>query len=193
MGIIFDSLKTVVKKITKLSRPYFALEENQIKFKIDSEIFYNYPIENIEIKTRHDSYVIDAYTLNSDELYIEYIQTDHDVTWNGLALPYFINLLKTNLRIKDMQQLEKKEFNHYEFYTYKVDEEYILNIIHIYEVDKEIFIVDKKANLYEDLLKNFEKNYNYKYEKNMDISMYMNFSLVRNNAMNSYFSLSSQG
>lgn len=193
MGIIFDSLKAVVKKITKLSRPYFALEENQIRFKIDSEIFYNYPIENIEIKTRHDSYVIDAYTLNSDELYIEYIQTDHDVTWNGLALPYFMNLLKTNLRIKDMQQLEKKEFNHYEFYTYKVDEEYILNIIHIYEVDKEIFIVDKKANLYEDLLKNFEKNYNYKYEKNLDISIYMNFSLVRNNAMNSYFSLSSQG
>lgn len=192
MGILYDTVINVFKKITKLSRPYFYLEENQIKFKIDSDTFYDYPIDNIEIKTRHDSYVLDAYTLSNDDIYVEYIHTDTDVSWNGLAIGYFINLLKTNLKIKEMELLEKKEFSHYEFLTYKIDDSYILNIIYIYEVNKEIFIVDKKSNLYTELLKNFEKSYTYKYSKNKT-KLNFNISLVRNNAIFNYFSLSSQG
>lgn len=192
MGILYDTVKNVFKKITKLSRPYFYLEENQIKFKIDSDVFYDYPIDNIEIKTRHDSYVLDAYTLSNDDIHLEYIHTDTDVSWNGLAIGYFINLLKSNLKIKEMELLEKKEFPHYEFLTYKIDNSYILNIIYIYEVNKEIFIVDKKSNLYTDLLKNFEKSYTYNYSKNKT-KLNFNISLVRNNAIFNYFSLTSQG
>ena len=90
-----------------------------------------------------------------------------------------------------MELLEKKEFRHYEFLVYKIDEKYILNVIYIYEINKEVFIVDQKGNLYENLLKNFDKNYVYKFEKNQIDFIDLNLSLVKNNAMKSYFALHS--
>ena len=191
MGVFVDALKSFFKTIKKLSRPYFSLEENELKFKIDSDNFYIFPIFNIEIKTRHDPYVLDAYTLQIKDIYIEYIHTDNDVSWNAQALSLFQNLLKDTLKFRSMELLEKKEFKHYEFLVYKINNEYILNIIYIYEIDKEVFIVDSKGELFEGLLKNFEKKYVYNFEKNKNISLSLNVSLVKNNAMNSYFSFNS--
>ncbi|NCB13147.1 MAG: hypothetical protein EOM78_16110 [Erysipelotrichia bacterium] len=191
MGIIIDTLKSVFKTITKLSRPYFSLEENELKFKIDSDNFYKYPISNVETKTRHDSYVLEAYTLKTKDLFMEYIHIDSDVSWNSQALGSFISLLKENLKIRNMDLLEKKEFNHYEFLTYKIDDNYILNIIYIYEINKDIFIIDKQSELYENLLKNFQKDYKYTLEKNSNLNLDINVSLVKNNAMRSYFGIRS--
>ncbi|MCT7564712.1 hypothetical protein N5U23_11985, partial [Aliarcobacter butzleri] len=97
-----------------------------------------------------------------------------------------------NIKAKNFDLVEKEEFSHYEFLTYKVDNSYFLNVIYIYEVSKEVFIVDKKAELYEKLLKNFKKDYVYRFEKDSNnIPKIENLSLVKNNAMNSYFAISS--
>lgn len=192
VGAIFEGLKMIFKTITKLSRPYVSLEENDLKFKIDSDNTFKYTLSNIDTKTRHDPYIIDAYTLSANEIYLEYIHTDIDVSWNGQALSFFISLLKDNVKAKNFDLVEKEEFSHYEFLTYKVDNSYFLNVIYIYEVSKEVFIVDKKAELYEKLLKNFKKDYVYRFEKNSNnIPKIENLSLVKNNAMNSYFAISS--
>ncbi|MCG3656031.1 hypothetical protein ACOTWK_08770 [Aliarcobacter butzleri] len=192
VGAIFEGLKMIFKTITKLSRPYVSLEENDLKFKIDSDNTFKYTLSNIDTKTRHDPYIIDAYTLSANEIYLEYIHTDIDVSWNGQALSFFIGLLKDNIKAKNFDLVEKEEFSHYEFLTYKVDNSYFLNVIYIYEVSKEVFIVDKKAELYEKLLKNFKKDYIYRFEKNSNnIPKIENLSLVKNNAMNSYFAISS--
>ncbi|MCG3694632.1 hypothetical protein [Aliarcobacter butzleri] len=192
VGAIFEGLKMIFKTITKLSRPYVSLEENDSKFKIDSDNTFKYTLSNIDTKTRHDPYIIDAYTLSANEIYLEYIHTDIDVSWNGQALSFFIGLLKDNIKAKNFDLVEKEEFSHYEFLTYKVDNSYFLNVIYIYEVSKEVFIVDKKAELYEKLLKNFKKDYVYRFEKDSNnIPKIENLSLVKNNAMNSYFAISS--
>ena len=191
MGVFVDALKSFFKTIKKLSRPYFSLEENELKFKIDSDTFYKFPILNIETKTRYDSYILDAYTLKADNIHLEYIHTDNDISWNAQALSFFKDLLKESINAYSMDLLEKKEFRHYEFLVYKIDEKYILNVIYIYEINKEVFIVDQKGNLYENLLKNFDKNYIYKFEKNKTDFIDLNFSLVKNNAMKSYFALHS--
>ena len=193
MGIIVDAFKSLFKTITKLSRPYFTLEENQLKFKIESDNFYYFPISNIETKTRHDPYVLEAFTLTAKQLYLEYIHTDMDVSWNGQAFSFFISLLKRDIRAKTMDLLEKKEFNHYDLMVYKIDNTYILNLIYIYELDKEIFIVDLKGNLYEGLLKNFEKDYKYEFERNKKLNLTLNTSVVRNNAIQGYFRTTSGG
>lgn len=193
MGIIVDAFKSLFKTITKLSRPYFTLEENQLKFKIESDNFYYFPISNIETKTRHDPYVLEAFTLTAKKLYLEYIHTDMDVSWNGQAFSFFISLLKRDIRAKTMDLLEKKEFNHYDLMVYKIDNSYILNLIYIYELDKEIFIVDLKGNLYEGLLKNFEKDYKYEFERNKKLNLTLNTSVVRNNAIQGYFRTTSGG
>ncbi|MFA6742000.1 MAG: hypothetical protein WCR78_11000 [Arcobacteraceae bacterium] len=191
MSIIVDFFKSLFKTIKKLSRPYFSLEENELKFKIDSDTFFKFPILNIETKTRYDSYILDAYTLKADNIHLEYIHTDNDTSWNAQALSFFKDLLKESINPYSMDLLEKKEFRHYEFLVYKIDEKYILNIIYIYEINKEVFIVDQKGDLYENLLKNFDKNYVYKFEKNKTDFIDLNFSLVKNNAMKSYFALHS--
>lgn len=187
MGIFSDIINSVFKTITKLSRPYFTLEENDLKFKIDSDNFYLFPISNIETKTRHDPYVLDAYTMTANGLYIEYIHTDSDVSWNGQAFSFFISLLRHDLKANEMKLLEKKELKHYEFLVYEVDESYILNIIYIYEMNKDVFIIDLKGELYENLLRNFHRDYVYKFKKNDGIFPYINTSLVKNNAIYSYF------
>lgn len=192
---MFSSLlklfKFAFKKLTKLSRPYFSLEENNLKFKIDSEYFFKYPISNIDTKTRHDAYVLDAYTLKTQDVFIEYIHTYTDVTWNGQALSFFISLLKSQLNPKTFELVEQEEYSKYEFRTYKIDNSYFLNIIYIYEMSKEIFIIDKKSDLYEKLLQNFKKSYVYNFEKNENLTLDFNFSLVKSNALRSYFTISS--
>lgn len=191
MGMIIDAFDSFFKTIKKLSRPYFSLEENELKFKIDSDTFYKFPITNIETKTRYDSYVLEAYTLKADNLHVEYIHTADDISWNGQALSFFKNLLKESIKAKSMELLEQKEFGHYEFMVYKIDNNFTLNIIYIYEVNKEVFIVDTKGDLYENLLKNFDKTYEYNFERKAINSIDLNLSLVKNNAMKSYFALQS--
>ena len=191
MGIIVDFFKSLFKTIKKLSRPYFSLEENELKFKIDSDTFYKFPVLNMETKTRYDSYVLEAYTLKANNIHVEYIHTDNDVSWNGQAFSFFKDLLKENIKAKSMDLLEKKEFRHYEFLVYKINGQYVLNLIYIYEINKEVFIVDTKGELYENLLKNFDKTYVYQFEKNQIDFMDLNLSLVKNNAMKSYFNLHS--
>lgn len=186
--MVSDLFKNVLTKITKFSRPYFSLIENDLVFKIDSETFYKYPLDDLEIKTRYDSYVLDAYTIRSRKVFLEYIHTDDEISWNGSSYSFFIDLLKRNLEAKKLELLEEIEFKHYSFYTYKIDHTHILNLIHVNEVNKDVFIVDMKSELYVDLIKKFDKKYEYKFEKgskNLDL----NFSLVRNNAFESYFSL----
>ncbi len=191
MGFFSSFAKDIIKKITKLSRPSFSLIENELVFKIDSDNFYKHTLENIEIKTRHDSYVVDAYTLNSDNLYIEYIHLYNEVQWISSPLHDFVELMKSNLKIKKLEKIEELEFEHYSFYTYEVDEEYILNLIYIYEMDKDIFIIDMKSNLYINLIKNFKNNYVFKFQRNSELSLPLNFSLVKSNAMKNYFTLAS--
>ena len=190
MGL-FDALISVVKKVVKLSRPIFIFEENTLKFKINSELYYKYKIDNYETKTRHDSYVIDAYTLKSNDLYLEYIQVHGDACWNASASSLFYNMMKEKLNIKYMEKLEHYEYEHYEFISYNVDDKYILNLIYIYEVDKDIFIIDTKSELYTNLLRNFEKKYVYSFKRNENLDLDINMSLVKENAFYNYFSLSS--
>lgn len=177
----------------KLSRPTFNLSDNTLKFKLDSDHFYTYDLQDFDTKTRHDPYILEAYTLKSQNLFIEYVQRDIDVTWNVFPSSSYINLVKQKLNLKTMQVLEKYEFNNYEFITFKLDEHYILNFIYIYEINKDVFILDVNSKLYVNLLKNFLKNYTYAHEKNAEDTVDFNFSITRENNLNNYFSYNGSG
>lgn len=187
MGFFTNSLKSIVNSLVKLSRPIFSFEDSKLKFKVNSDDFYSYPLENFETKTRHDSYVVDAYTIKTENLFIEHIHIDSDSTWRGLASSLYISFFKTTLNIKKMELLEKIEYSGYEFNTYRVDNHLILNFIYIYEINKDTFILDVKSDLYEKLLKKFDSSYSYMFEKNIDDKMNLDLSIVRDNAINSYF------
>ena len=91
---IFDLFKFIFKKVTKLSIPYFSVEENDLKFKISTDSYYKYTLYNIVIKVRHDPYVYEAYTLKANNIFIEYIHTLNDVMWNSQPFSYFFKSSK---------------------------------------------------------------------------------------------------
>jgi hypothetical protein len=187
MGFITRTLKTIIKSIVKLSRPIFNFENNKLNFKVSPEHFYSYELDNYETKTRHDSYTVEAYTIKSDNLFIEYIHVDSDVQWRGLASSLYIEFLKDKLAIKNMDILEKKEYENFDFYTFKIDGHLILNFIYIYEINKDVFILDIKSELYENLLRNFDKNYKYKFEQNKEDILDIDISIVNENNFFNYF------
>lgn len=187
----FDSLKFIFKKITKLTIPYFSLEENDLKFKITSDSFYRYTLHNIDIKTRYDSYIYEAYTLKANNIFLEYIHTYNDVVWNVQAFSAFLSLLKDTLKCDSFERVENKTYSKYEFSVYKVNDEFYLHFIYISEIEKETFIIDMQGELYESLLKNFDKKYSYKFKKSENLNLNINISLVKNNAINEYFKLAS--
>ena len=191
LNALYNALKYIFKKVTKLSIPYFSLEENYLKFKITSEFSFKFLLSNIETKTRHDAYVLDAYNLKTKDIYIEYIHTINGVIWNSQPFSAFLDLLKDELKTNSFKNIFKKSFSPYEFNIYEVDNVYKLYIIYIYEIDKEIFIVDTKGELYKNLLSNFEKSYNCNFEKNENNCFDLNISLVKKNALNNYFKLAS--
>ena len=185
MGIIKNFLKSFIK----LSRPRFTFTDNKLIFKINSDLFYEYAIENYETNTRHDSYVLDAYTLKSDEIFLEHIHVDNDVEWEGLPSSIYTSFLKEQLKFKNMEVLEKFEYDGFDFITYKLDNHFILNFIYIYEINKDTFILDVKSNLYTKLLKSFDSSYEYNYEKNSQEVLNLDISLVKQNAIYGYFKL----
>lgn len=188
---LFEVLKFAFKKVTKLSIPYFSLEENDIKLKISTDCFYKHTLYNIEMKTRHDSYVYEAYTIKSDNVFLEYIHTYEDVYWNKDSFSSFLSLLKDALKATNFEKLEQKSFTHYDFYAYRVDDSYNIFLISLYEMNKNLFIVDFKGDLYTNLILNFDKTYIFNYENKKALKCDINISLVKNNAMNEYFKLAS--
>lgn len=173
--------------IAKASIPTFKFENNQLSFKLKNEEFYNYDINNYEIKTRHDSYVLEAYTLFTQDIFLEYIRLDSSAAWRGQALSLYEGFFKIKLQIKDLSVIEKKEIGNYTFKIYKVDENFILHMIYVSTAISDIMIVDTKGELYKNLLFRLDGKYIYKYENEEKGSVNFNISMVKENAIRRFF------
>ena len=134
------------------------------------------------------SYIGSSTTKEFGQLFIEYINLDSSCKWNGLSRGFFVDLFKSTLKIDSFKLIERKDFKNYEFSTYLVDEKYFMNIIYIYTVYEDYFIIDYNGIYSNKLIKQFDENYiNLYLNKPRFFSNYKN-SLVRMNILNSYFS-----
>ena len=73
------------------------------------------------------------------------------------------------------------------FKVFEVNEKFILFFIYIYEVNKDIFIIDSKGDLYKDLISKKIKDYEFKYDKSLKGEINFDISLVENNALQEFF------
>lgn len=183
MGIF----KKVLDFIAKASIPLFKFENNHLSFKVKNDEFYEYELINYDIKTRHDPFVLEAYTLENDEIFLEYIRTDNHTRWNGETLSLYEGLFKEKLNIDELETIEKKVIGNYTFKTKRVDDSFVLHMIHIYMVNIDIIIVDMKGNLYKNLLFRLDGKYLYKYDNEEKGSVNFNLSLVKENCFRSFF------
>lgn len=186
MGFFRNLLKTIIK----VSRPVFSIEANELHFKLSSDLFYTYTLENFDIKTRHDPYTSDAFTLKTPSFYLEHIKVDEDTIWQGQALSLYEEFLKEQLKINKFQLLEDKNFENYEFKIYRVDDEFLLHLVYIWELNKDVFILDFDTSLFKTLITNLDENYIYKYENEKRLNIDFDSSLVKLNAFKGYFNSS---
>lgn len=179
-----------MKSILQASIPPFTFENNQFNFHLPNDKTVTYELHHYDMKTRHDPYAFEAYTLKNQEIHLEYIKVDSNTTWNGDSRGFYESLLKEKLKIKSLEVVKRENYGHFEFSTYKVDDSFILHMIFIWETHKDVFILDTKGKLFQKLLSNLDENYSYAYENEEKGSVNFDISLVKNNAFNSYFNQS---
>lgn len=180
----------IINAIKKASIPSFIFENNQLVFHVRHNKTIVYDLGTYDLKTRHDPYVFEAYTLHNSDIYLEYIKLDSNATWNGFSRGFYESMMKENLKLKSLEVLKRQEHKNFEFSTYKVDESFILHLIFIWGAQQDIFLIDTKGKLFTTLMKAVDKTYEYPYASEEKGSVNFDISLVKNNAFKSYFNQS---
>lgn len=183
-------LNTIIQFIAKASIPTFKFENNSLFFKLKNDDFYEYELDDYEIKTRHDPYVLEAYTLQTSTLFLEAIRTDSNTSWNGQALSLYEGFFKEKLHLRMMETIEKKEIGNYTFKVYKLDESFIVHMIYISFGMNEILILDTQGELYKNVLFRLDGKYIYKFQKEEKGNVNFNISLVKENCLRGFFNAS---
>ncbi len=185
MGIF----QKVLNFIARASIPIFKFENNYLFFKLKNDEFYKYELKKYDVKTRHDPFILEAYTLNTKDIFLEYIRVDQNTFWNGQAFSLYEDFFKEKLDISSFETIEKKEVENYTFETKRVNESFVLHMIYIYMVNIDIIIVDMKGELYKNLLFRLDRNYLYKFNEEEKGEVNFNISLVKENCTRSFFNV----
>lgn len=180
----------ILKFIAKASIPTYKFEDDKLYFKVKSEEYYEYDLIEYDIKTRHDPFIMEAYTLTTKNIFLEYIKIEHNTQWNGQALSLFESFFVEKLNIKDFEVIEKKDIEHYTFKTYKINESFVIHMIAIYTVISDVIILDTKGDLYKNLLFRLDGNYQYKFDKEEKGDINFNISMVKDNCFKGFFGAS---
>jgi hypothetical protein len=180
-------LRKILKKIAKASLPIFSFDENELKFQIDSNEMLGYKLKNLDVKTRHDPYTIEAFTIKNKDIFLEHIRLDNDCAWSTDPLGAYKSFVKEQLKIKKMALLEEHKFDNYVFCSYKIDDEFVIHLIHVFEMYKDTFIIDTKGDLYKRLLSLLKSDFKYAFEDEHKVNVNFDISLTKHNAFANYF------
>lgn len=172
--------------IAKASIPIFKYENNSLHFKLsDGEIFF-FELSEHSKKSNHDSYVQKAYTISSEDIFLEYVKLSANAQWRGLASSIFETTFKKKLNIQNLETIENKKIGNYIFTTKKVDESFVLHLIYISSSNEDTMIVDMKGELYKALLSKLDDSYTYNFENEEKGSVNFDISLVKENVIYKY-------
>lgn len=152
----------------------------------------NAKFKQIQTKATFDPCTNDSYiaTLNDKKygrLFIEYISLNNNCHWNGYQRGYFMYQFQDKLKIKDMKAVEDFNFANYEITTYLVDNKYYVNLIYKYGVSEDEFILDYSGLMSSEIIKKYDNSYVSKYQDKGRFNRDYNYSLVKENFINSYF------
>lgn len=173
--------------------PTFSYDSKKqiMSFYVNNEMF-NIKLNNPFYQDRIDGCIEDSYTVYSQDSYfgrigIENIDLYSECGWRGLDQGLYEDFIKDNLKLESFIALKRIKIKNYEFVTYSVNDEYILNMIYIYNVNKSTFILDYKGILFDVLIKKFRPNFENKYSENLRYDGVLNKSIVKDNSVNAYF------
>lgn len=166
----------------------YDVKTKEVQFKIKKDETYTLKMNNPKYTYTLDECVNDGYLLQNDSYFVENISLDTNCKWNGLARGYFIYDFKEKLKLDSMKKVERIKVSNYEFSTYKINNDSILNLVYVYNTFQDTFILDYDGVLYKTLLKKLKPDYVYKYDGMKRFKSDYHESLVRKNFINYYFS-----
>jgi len=175
---------TYNKKLGSFSLPIHDLKK---EFTLTNPIY----------KNTYSGCSLDTFTINDEnntygKLFIENIELDNNCSWNGLGSGYFTYELRTRMKFKSFELVDRFIKQNYEISTYKVNGEKYLSIIDMYSVNNNTFILDNKGKLSFEIIKSLDANYQYKYLDLPRTEVYYEYSLVQNNIFHNYFGKQSE-
>lgn len=179
--------KNFINSIIKNSAPTFSFENNRLNFNLGDEEPFTFELQAYDMKTRHDPYTIEAYTIISKSIFLEKIRTDIDTSWRGSPSSLFQTFFKNELNIKKLDLIDTKDTQNFEFIIFEVDKQFFLYYIYIYEANKDVFIIDTKGDLFSSLCKKLNINFKHDYNLSSNGSVNFDISLVKNNSFGEYF------
>lgn len=138
------------------------------------------------------SYISLSDDIKYGKIFSEYISLDSSCKWNGLASGFFVSLFMENIKAKSYKLVEQKSFKNIEVSTYKVDEQYYVNIIDKFTVLEDRLMVDYSGVYSTKLIQEFEENYINNYINMPRLESNYFSSLVRMNFFKFYFSKDSE-
>lgn len=180
--------RKILKFIVNASIPIYKFQDNAIFFKTELDDYFKYELGKYDIKTRHDPFVVEAYTIRNKDIFLEYIKADENATWRDDPLDMFQTFIQKKMFIKDFKVVEDIKISNYTFRTYLADNSFAIHLIHINSGLYDVMIVGTKGNLYRGLLSELDSSYKYKFYDEQKVDIDFNISMVKDNWKERFFS-----
>jgi hypothetical protein len=154
-------------------------------------------LTNPKLEHTFSSCTMNSYILKDDNkkygnLFLENIELTNNCHWNGSASGFFTYELKTRMKFKSFELVDRFTKDYYEISTYKVNDEKYVSIIDMYTVNRDVLIIDNSGKLSQEIIKTLNPNFNFKYVNAPRTDIDYNFSLVKFNTFNGYFTRESE-
>lgn len=175
-----------------LSYSYLA-NTKELRFKVPNDKLYPIKLQNPKVNSTFDACTMDSYTLkDGNAVFIEHLSLHSNCKFNAEALGLFLYEFKENLKLKSFKPIESFAFSNYEFYTYEVDENSIVNFIFIFSPFEDTFIVDFEGKIYQEILLQFNPSYSNSFKTQKRFYKNYDYSLVKMNVFKGYFNTMSE-
>ena len=168
------------------------LADNQMRYKLNDEQSVNLFLTPYKRKSHFSLCVSSSYTLKGEEqsygqLFVEEINLSTNCRWNGLSTSLFMDLFKENLKLDSVKNVQSVDVKNYSFTTYRVNDEFYVNLILKYSAYTDQITVDYNGRLSKDMLAVLKPGFELKYLDRLRLEADYNDSLVLKSMFKGYF------
>ncbi len=162
-------------------------QDKTLDFALNQQSVLKQPLSSYSYRQTYDRCTSNSYVIKDKEYFVEHIALNSNCDWNGSPLGYFEYNYKSKLKSKSMKRLHKTSVKNYTFLTYEINQNSILNLIHIYTNYSNTFIIDYKGELFYNLLSQMKQKYSNDYSDRTRFRSDYEQSLVQMNLFYHYF------
>jgi len=151
----------IINSVKQATRSRFELNKNtnsiQLLLNSKDESYFTLEFDSMSVENLNDPSVLKAYkVLGSNEslgaLYIESIQLRHDQEWNVGGGSAFEEFFKEQFKNSELKFIDSSETDFTKFSKYQINYENEIGVIWINLNNIDVFIIDTKGALFNDLL-----------------------------------------